>query len=63
MKEMMKNTLTKAAESLTDVTNTQLDMGIGIVDCFPACFYDTIVVGGKTYRVKVEVNVTEVEGA
>ena len=57
--KFLENALNNATAEVMGVTATQTEMGIALTECFPAMVYQTIVVDGKTYRVKVEVTVTE----
>ena len=58
--KFLENALNNATAEVMGVTATQTEMGFDLADCFPAMVYQTIVVDGKTYRVKVEVTLTEV---
>lgn len=51
----MKEALNTMVDSIMELTDTTLDFDFTLEDCFPATTYKRVVIDGKTYQLKMTV--------
>ena len=60
--EELKNKLEEAVTSLLNLTEYSMEQSnIKLNECFPATSCNWITINGKDYRLKVEINLTEIK--